>query len=708
MSGTITAAEINTPLVGGTVFTNNELPEGQAETESFTGDTIALAAITPSVTGGSANPELDGPGGDATLTFANDVIEPGIGLGVMLTASTVGGAGGNAGTGPDGPLPGKPGGAATTAISTITATAAAPTTLTLMAAGGSSAIGAGGAGATTSLSGSTIEVTGASAGDALEIELDATGSEGGSGFTTQDAGFGGAGGGPASDTVSRNTIAAASITLSLNAIAGIGGEIYSPYTQAGYPHPAGSGPATVSMTDNQVSVTGTSGTLDLSLGNGVITFSGNSLQGGGASLLVLSSAFDGYAIDTAASTITVGGSGSNTLTGFTTFDVSQVAAGDNTFTVGSANQEIELGDGFTTVTVKPESGDLTITGATQSNLVLDFEGLGPGLTTLTQLLADVSTPTANTEIISLPNGGTITLEGTPISFNRLNVVLPTNAALPPPPPSNLPASAINTPVVGASGDTTDGGQNGQSAMAVFDRDVFTQTNLSPSVTGGNGMAFVGTVNLGFNQNFLGAGGAASLELQNDIMGAGGDGAITLNANAAGGQGPTGPEVSTFNGGNGGNATACCLDENNCEANMDNAVLRGVRCSDRSHPLFHRVGSPARPGGSSGGQTSCYLCAPTSAAGAGRPGVRPRRVSRRPLTATLSTARGFETSLFPRDGQMTAKATGRRHARAHLENSHPKAPLQAAPHPGNRQAQAESMRGDRLLRCGGLLVKRHTA
>ena len=552
MSDTITAADINTPLVGASIETAG-VYAGQDEAESFANDTIPLATITPSVTGGSGDIGFspNGPGGSADLTLAADVIDPGAGSGVTLTATAVGGDGGSGGSDGYDDLPGGQGGDATTNLSEVTIMAAGSTAFSLVAQGGASGSGIGGAGASASLTGSTIDAVGDPSAAALNIQLEATGSNGGYNNTSQDTGFPGGAGGSAAATLAGNTLAAASIALVLTATGGAGGAETAFAIAEGSPPNEPNGTASVAVTNNQISLTTPGGALDLTLGGQAVSFSGNSLQGGGASTLVLAAATASFAIDTAAGTIAIDGPGANTLAGFTTFDASAVTSGDNTFNVGSADQEVELGGGFTAVTLTPGSGNLTITGATQSNLALDFLGFGSEFATVAQLLADVSTPGADSQVISLPTGQTITLEGGPIAFNALNAAFSTSEEVPPPPAGNLPASVINTPVVGG---LIGFGPDGQSVAAVFDNDLLTAIDLSPSVKAGAGISFVTETDY-LESYLVGVGGAASLTLQDDIVGVGSAGPVTLNATATGGGGASVSYFMPVAGGNGGSATA---------------------------------------------------------------------------------------------------------------------------------------------------------
>ena len=573
MSGIVTAAAINTPLVGTAAYDKNDEAQGANEAESFTNDIIPLATITPSVTGGSSGSSQfsTNVGGSAALALQKDVLGAGSGSSLTFTGTAVGGDGGEAS--PMYGIHGGAGGDASTDVSAITTSAAAPSSLALAADGGAPGNGGNGGSATASLSGSTIDVSGEAADPALTIGVLATGSGGSYGLIEESGSYEGGAGGSAAAALSGNTIAGASIALTLSATGGAGGVAYNPYQFSTFTSP--NGIATVAMSDNQVSVTGATGTLSLSLAYSGATpegeplsFGGNSLQGGGASTLALSLPADSYAIDTAAGTIAIDGSGANTLAGFSRFNLQGIASGDNSFIVGSATQEIDLGGGYNTVTITPDSRDLTIIGATQSNLVLDFESFGPALASLTQFLLDVSMPAANTELITLPNGVTVTLEGTPIVLNRLNVALPDNPALPPPPADNLPASAINTPVVGAAGGVRGGQPEGQAVSSIFDNELLTQSDLTPTATGGAGAAYTNESYIGdYTINEFGAGGAASLVLNNDIIGPDDGAATVLNALATGGAGPGGLEQTLLNGGAGGNASVALNDITEADENV---------------------------------------------------------------------------------------------------------------------------------------------
>jgi collagen type I alpha len=132
---------------------------------------------------------------------------------------------------------------------------------------------------------------------------------------------------------------------------------------------------------------------------GNLQFSGNSFIGGGQSTLNLELAGTGsIMIDTAAGTISIAGSGSNAISGFSTLDL------DNNTTVlaGSGALTLNFASDPDTLIYTPTSGDVMINHATDANLQLDFQGFGTSLTEA-DLQNDTSVVAGNT-FITLGDG----------------------------------------------------------------------------------------------------------------------------------------------------------------------------------------------------------------------------------------------------------------------------------------------------------------
>jgi hypothetical protein len=127
---------------------------------------------------------------------------------------------------------------------------------------------------------------------------------------------------------------------------------------------------------------------------GNLQFSGNSFIGEGQSTLNLGLAGTGsIMIDTAANTISVAGSPGNTITGFSTIGL------DNNTTVlaGAGALTLNFASDPDTLIFTPTSGTVMVNHATDTNMVLDFQGFGSALTAA-ELQADTTVNGVNTFI----------------------------------------------------------------------------------------------------------------------------------------------------------------------------------------------------------------------------------------------------------------------------------------------------------------------
>ena len=253
-----------------------------------------------------------------------------------------------------------------------------------------------------------------------------------------NGGAGGAGGG-ASATVSGDTLTAPSVQFTLNADGGQGGA-GGLGGNAGPAHglngAAGSdGAGSITFTNNVITVgSGIPGDTQLSgsdllllnlrvatigpagfflpgtLNGGVggnLAFSGNTFIGDGASRLVLQLGSTGTAtVDTASNTMTIDGSPTtNTISGFTTFDLDT----NDTFVAGGGSYRVTFAPDPDTLVMTPTSGNVTLSGITATNFLLDFRGFGPSFDAAA-LAADTNTSTGST-VITLSPTSTITLQG---------------------------------------------------------------------------------------------------------------------------------------------------------------------------------------------------------------------------------------------------------------------------------------------------------
>ena len=148
------------------------------------------------------------------------------------------------------------------------------------------------------------------------------------------------------------------------------------------------------------------GTLDGGVG-GNLAFSGNTFIGDGTSRLVLQLGSTGTAtVDTASNTMSIDGSPtSNTINGFTTFDLDT----NDTFVAGGGNYRVTFAPDPDTLVMTPTSGNVTLSGITSTNFLLDFRGFGPSFDAAA-LAADTNTSTGST-VITLSPTSAITLSG---------------------------------------------------------------------------------------------------------------------------------------------------------------------------------------------------------------------------------------------------------------------------------------------------------
>jgi hypothetical protein len=284
-----------------------------------------------------------------------------------------------------------------------------------------------------------------------------------------NGGAGGAGGG-ASATVSGDTLTAPSVQFTLNADGGQGGAGGSG-GNAGPAHglngAAGSdGAGSITFTNNVITVgSGVPGDTQLSgndllllnlrvatigpagfflpgtLNGGVggnLTFSGNTFLGDGQSRLVLQLGSTGTAVvDTASNTMTIDGSPTtNTISGFTTFDLDT----NDTFVAGGGSYRVTFAPDPDTLVMTPTSGNVTLSGITATNFLLDFRGFGPSFDAAA-LAADTNTSTGST-VITLSPTSVITLQGytggiasgavifePPTAINHAPIVTPQTASV---------------------------------------------------------------------------------------------------------------------------------------------------------------------------------------------------------------------------------------------------------------------------------------
>jgi hypothetical protein len=148
------------------------------------------------------------------------------------------------------------------------------------------------------------------------------------------------------------------------------------------------------------------GTLNGGVG-GNLAFSGNTFIGDGQSRLTLQLGSTGTAVvDTIANTISIDGSATNnTISGFTKFTLDT----NDVFVAGGGNYQVTFAADPDTLVVTPNSGNVTLTGITSTNFLLDFRGFSPSFD-LVALAADTNASSGST-VITLSPTSTITLQG---------------------------------------------------------------------------------------------------------------------------------------------------------------------------------------------------------------------------------------------------------------------------------------------------------
>ena len=149
------------------------------------------------------------------------------------------------------------------------------------------------------------------------------------------------------------------------------------------------------------------GTLNGGVG-GNLAFFGNTFIGDGTSRLVLQLGSTGTAtVDTASNTMSIDGSPtSNTISGFTTFD-----PGHQRYVHRrrAAVYRVTFAPDPDTLVMTPNSGNVTFSGITSTNFLLDFRGFSPSFDAAA-LAADTDTSTGST-VITLSPTSVITLAG---------------------------------------------------------------------------------------------------------------------------------------------------------------------------------------------------------------------------------------------------------------------------------------------------------
>ncbi len=252
------------------------------------------------------------------------------------------------------------------------------------------------------------------------------------GFGSNGNGADGGQGGGASATVSGDTLTAPSVQFTLAANGGAGGNAGPSLGQAGVAGVDGAG--SIIFTNNVVTVgsgipgdtlTGANdllllnlrvattgpagffpGTLNGSAG-GNLAFSGNTFIGDGISRLVLQLGSTGTAtVDTASNTMSIDGSPTdNTISGFTNFALDT----NDTFIAGGGDYKVTFAPDPDTLVFTPNSGNVTLSGITSTNFLLDFRGFSPSFDAAA-LAGDTNTSTGST-VITLGPGSAITLQG---------------------------------------------------------------------------------------------------------------------------------------------------------------------------------------------------------------------------------------------------------------------------------------------------------
>jgi collagen type I alpha len=250
-----------------------------------------------------------------------------------------------------------------------------------------------------------------------------------------NGGAGGAGGAAFADLIN-NTLTAPEVSLDFtafpgaNANGGTGGaavasaSFYNPGNQTQYnTYGAAAGTAgaagvseagTITFTGNTISASGTL-VLALSAPNSAtplnstpyweLTFSGNSFNGGGSSTLDVSSSAPGFIVNDLVGVVSEDGSGNSSMTGFDTF----VLAPNDEFVQGTNEATVYIAADPDTIVVTPGHAPITLSGADDFNIVLDFEGYGSALNGTGQLSGYTSTDGKGDTIINIPGDGAVTL-----------------------------------------------------------------------------------------------------------------------------------------------------------------------------------------------------------------------------------------------------------------------------------------------------------
>lgn len=443
----------------GSEFSISASADGGSATSGYNGGTGGSAGDNAYHEGGSpptteqddgGQPGNGGVGGEGGVGGAANAVVSSLTAytttGGYITLKATGGYGGNGGNGGAGALQGgapsaggdggagEAGGNAAASVADSTLDDASVIDISLLAAGGTG--GAGGNGAP----------------GGPEYTNDGTGP------TTNDYtydyganGTGGAGGaaGNATASLTGNVILAPAVDLSLEAVTpvassgGIGGEVsaappgitsvtsdgnvttwevpaYGANGAAGAP-----GGSQIVITGNSIALSGAGSSLFLDLLDGTgssaspaaavlsgvsggnLVFSGNTITGTGSSELNLQVSGGGVVVNTADDTIGIGGSPGNTLIGFSTFRLDN----NDTFVAGSGTYTVTVNADPDTVVVSPQSGELTLQGVTEGNLVVDFSGFGGALDSVGEVTADI-TQADGTTTIDVPGGPLIILETT--------------------------------------------------------------------------------------------------------------------------------------------------------------------------------------------------------------------------------------------------------------------------------------------------------
>ena len=258
------------------------------------------------------------------------------------------------------------------------------------------------------------------------------------GFGSNGNGADGGRGGGATATVSGDTLTAPSVQFTLAANGGLGSAGGLGGNAGPSPGAAGvagvDGAGSITFTNNVITVgsgipgdtlSGDSGLLLLNLrvattgpagffpgvldgsAGGNLAFSGNTFVGDGTARLVLQLGSTGTAtVDTAANTISIDGSPTdNTISGFKTFALDT----NDVFVAGGGTYQVTFAPDPDTLVFTPASGNVTLSGITSTNFLLDFRGFSPSFDAAA-LAGDTDTSTGST-VITLSASSSITLAG---------------------------------------------------------------------------------------------------------------------------------------------------------------------------------------------------------------------------------------------------------------------------------------------------------